>query len=198
MWSFLHEFLNLSRYLKDIHGGEMISISLNRSLTWRVVGMSLIKEFNNLRQQLDRLFDDVVREQPHLGILAKAGETPWTPAIELQETETELLLKAQLPGIKPEELDIQVSENAVFLSGEHQEEIKTEEQGIFRSEFHYGQFKRVIPLPTSIQREQVKAEMSAGLLTLTMLKASPALPNLVKVPVASADKPPAAATTAAV
>jgi HSP20 family protein len=160
--------------------------------------MSLIKEFNNLRQQLDRLFDDVVREQPHLGILAKAGETPWTPAIELQETETELLLKAQLPGIKPEELDIQVSENAVFLSGEHQEEIKTEEQGIFRSEFHYGQFKRVIPLPTSIQREQVKAEMSAGLLTLTMLKASPALPNLVKVPVASADKPPAAATTAAV
>jgi HSP20 family protein len=153
--------------------------------------MSLIKEFNNLRQQLDRLFDDVVREQPHLGILAKAGETPWSPAIELQETETALLLKAQLPGIKPEELDIQVSENAVFLSGEHQEETKTEEQGIFRSEFHYGQFKRVIPLPTSIQREQVKAEMSAGLLTLTMLKASPALPNLVKVPVAAADKPPA-------
>jgi HSP20 family protein len=160
--------------------------------------MSLIKEFNNLRQQLDRLFDDVVREQPHLGVLAKAGETPWSPAIELQETETELLLKAQLPGIKPEELDIQVSENAVFLAGEHQEATQTEEQGIFRSEFHYGQFKRVIPLPTSIQREQVKAEMSAGLLTLTMLKASPTLPNLVKVPVVVADKPPAAATTAAV
>jgi HSP20 family protein len=155
--------------------------------------MSLIKEFNNLRQQLDCLFDDIVREQPHLGILAKARETPWTPAIELQETETELLLKAQLPGIKPEELDIQVSENAVFLAGEHQAETKTDEQGIFRSEFHYGQFKRVIPLPTSIQREQVKAEMGAGLLTLTMLKASPALPNLVKVPVTVADKPPTAA-----
>jgi HSP20 family protein len=154
--------------------------------------MSLIKEFNNLRQQLDRLFDDIVREQPHFGLLAKAGEAPWTPAIELQETETELLLKAQLPGIKPEELDIQVSENAVFLSGEHQEETKTDEPGIFRSEFHYGQFKRVIPLPTSIQREQVKAEMGAGLLTLTMLKASPALPNLVKVPVTVAEKPPAA------
>jgi HSP20 family protein len=143
--------------------------------------MSLIKEFNNLRQQLDCLFDDIVREQPHLGILAKARETPWTPAIELQETETTLLLKAQLPGIKPAELDIQVSENAVFLAGEHREETKTDEQGIFRSEFHYGQFKRVIPLPTSILREQVKAEMSAGLLTLTMLKASSNLPNLVKV-----------------
>jgi HSP20 family protein len=152
--------------------------------------MSLIKEFNNLRQQMDRLFDDIAHEQPHLGILAKAGETPWTPAIELQETETELLLKAQLPGIKPEELDIQVSENAVFLSGEHQEETKTEEKGIFRSEFHYGQFKRVIPLPSTIKREQVKAEMVSGLLTLTMLKTTPALPNLVKVPLAAANQAP--------
>jgi HSP20 family protein len=158
--------------------------------------MSLLKEFNHLRQQMDRLFDDIVHEQPHLGILAKAGETPWSPAIELQETETELLLKAQLPGIKPENLDIQVSENAVFLSGEHQEESKTNEKGVFRSEFHYGQFKRVIPLPAAIKREQVKAEMVSGLLTLTMLKTTPALPNLVKVPLAAADKPPVVAVAA--
>lgn len=160
--------------------------------------MSLIKEFNNLRQQLDslseklreRLFDDIIHEQPHLGILSQAGQTPWTPAIELQETETELLLKAQLPGIEPEELDIQVSENAVFLSGEHQSQKKTDEKGGFRSEFHYGQFKRVIPLPATIQREQVKAEMRSGVLTLTMLKATPTLPNLVKVSLAAANQPP--------
>jgi HSP20 family protein len=157
--------------------------------------MSLIKEFNNLRQQMDRLFDDIVHEQPHLGIFAKTGENPWSPAIELQETETELLLKAQLPGIKPENLDIQVSENAVFLSGEHQEETKTNEKGVFRSEFHYGQFKRVIPLPAVIKREQVKAEMVSGLLTLTMIKTTPALPNLVKVPLAAADKSPVVPAT---
>jgi HSP20 family protein len=114
----------------------------------------------------------------------------------LQETETEMLLTAQLPGIKPEELDIQVSENAVFLSGEHQEEKKTDEKGVFRSEFHYGQFKRVVPLPTTIQRERVTAKMESGLLTLTMLKASPTLPNLVKVPIAAADdKPPVLSAT---
>jgi HSP20 family protein len=153
--------------------------------------MSLIKEFNNLRQQLDRLFDDLVREQPHLGILPKSGETPWSPAIELQETETDVVLKAQLPGIEPAELDVRVSENAVFLSGEYQAEKKTDEKGIFRSEFHYGQFKRVVPLPTTIQRERVTAKMESGLLTLTMLKASPALPSLVKVPIAAGgDKPP--------
>jgi HSP20 family protein len=150
--------------------------------------MSLIKEFNSLRQQIDRLFDDMVHEQPQLGIFAKNPESFWSPAIELQETETELLLKVQLPGIKPEELDIQVSENAVFLSGEHHEEKKSDEKGIFKSEFQYGQFKRVIPVHTAIQRECVKAEMVSGLLTLTMLKANPALPNLVRVPVIISDK----------
>jgi HSP20 family protein len=153
--------------------------------------MSLIKDFNSLRQQIDRLFDDVVHEQAPLGLFSKMEETPWMPAIELQETETDMILKAQLPGIKPEELDIQVSENAVFLSGEHQEQKKTDEKGIFRSEFHYGQFKRVVPLPIAIQREQVKAEMVAGLLTLTMPKATPTLPNVVKVPLMNSDKAPA-------
>jgi HSP20 family protein len=151
--------------------------------------VSLIKEFNNLRQQIDRLFDDILHEQPQLGIFSKISEPLWSPAIELQETETGLLLKAQLPGIDPEELDIQVSENAVFLAGEHREQKKTDEQGVFRSEFHYGQFKRVIPLPVTIQREQVKAEMTAGLLTLTMLKATSALPNLIKVPILNTEKP---------
>jgi HSP20 family protein len=153
--------------------------------------MSLIKDFNSLRQQIDRLFDDVVHEQAPLGLFSKMGETPWMPAIELQETEMNMILKAQLPGIEPGELDIQVSENAVFLSGEHQEQKKTDEKGIFRSEFHYGQFKRVVPLPIAIQREQVKAEMVAGLLTLTMPKATPALPNVVKVPLMNSDKAPA-------
>jgi HSP20 family protein len=152
--------------------------------------MSLIKDFNSLRQQIDRLFDDVVHDQPPLGLFSKMGETPWMPAIELQETETDMILKAQLPGIEPEELDIEVSENAVFLSGEHQEQKKTDEKGIFRSEFHYGQFKRVVPLPIAIQREQVKAEMVAGLLTLTMPKATPTLPNVVKVPLINSDKAP--------
>jgi HSP20 family protein len=142
--------------------------------------MSLSKQFNSLRQQIDVLFDNLIREQPQLNPFPSM-DTPWIPAIELQETATELCLKAQLPGIEPSELDIQVSENAVFLSGEHRECHHTDEQGSFKSEFRYGQFKRVIPLPTSIHREQVTAEMVGGLLTLTMPKATPSSPNLVKV-----------------
>jgi HSP20 family protein len=109
-------------------------------------------------------------------------DTPWIPAIELQETDTELWLKVQLPGIEPDQLEIQVSENAVFLSGEYRECHQHDKQGILRSEFHYGQFKRVVPLPIPIQQERVTAAMAGGLLTLIMPKATPAVPNLVKVP----------------
>ena len=68
---------------------SIVSMTANRVLTQREIGMSLIKEFNNLRQQMDKLFDDLAHEQPHLGIFAKAGETPWTPASELPTTEKE-------------------------------------------------------------------------------------------------------------
>lgn len=153
--------------------------------------MSLIEEFNSLRQQIDVLFENLVREQPHLSLFSSMDTAPWMPAIELQETATELCLKAQLPGIEPSELNIQVSENAVFLSGEHQDRHQTDKQGIFRSEFHYGQFKRVVPLPVPIQRELVKAEMVGGLLTLTMPKATPVVPHLVKVSLTTADQAPA-------
>jgi HSP20 family protein len=118
-------------------------------------------------------------------------DTPWMPAIELQETDTELWLKAQLPGIEPSEVEIQVSENAVFLSGEYRECHQQDKQGIFRTEFHYGQFKRVVPLPLPIQRERVTAAMAGGLLTLTMPKATTVVPNLVKVPLTASDSAPA-------
>jgi HSP20 family protein len=118
-------------------------------------------------------------------------DTPWMPAIELQETDTELWLKAQLPGIEPSEVEIQVSENAVFLSGEYRECQQQDKQGILRTEFHYGQFKRVVPLPLPIQRERVTAAMAGGLLTLTMPKATTVVPNLVKVPLTASDSAPA-------
>ncbi len=158
--------------------------------------MSLIKwqpleEFNVLRQQINRMFDDIVHEEPGMRIFPKMQETPWVPAIELQETETNLLLKAQIPGLEPERLDIQVSENAVFLTGEYQDQREMTDQGIMRSEFHYGRFTRLVPLPSAIHKEQVTAEMADGLLTLTMPKAMASLPNMVKVPLTKPDQAPA-------
>ncbi len=157
--------------------------------------MSIIKwqpleELDALRHQINRLFDNIGHEELGLGLFPKMQETHWIPAIELQETETDLVLKVQVPGIEPEKLDVQVSENAVFLTGEYQEQKKANDKGFMKSEFHYGQFKRVIPLPLAIQRDHVQAAMVDGLLTITMPKAQSAIPNVVKVPLATSDQAP--------
>lgn len=149
--------------------------------------MSLMKwqpleDLHSLRGQINRLFDDIVPEELLFDRLSPSQETPWMPAIELQETETGLVLKAHVPGIEPDQLDIQVSENAVFLAGEYPDKRKTDAQRLVRSEFHYGRFKRVIPLPANIQRGHVQAEMANGVLTLTMLRATPTVPHIVKIP----------------
>ncbi|GAP96758.1 Hsp20/alpha crystallin family protein [Leptolyngbya sp. NIES-2104] len=115
------------------------------------------REIDTLRRQFDQLFDSV-------------DTAPWTPAIELKDTGNEFVLRAQLPGIDAKDLDVQVTKDAISLSGEHHQENRSEENGFFRSEFRYGKFQRVIPLPVEVQNDQVKAEFKDGILSLTLPK----------------------------
>jgi HSP20 family protein len=163
--------------------------------------MSIIRwqpwqEMDSLRRQMDRLFDDFMPSSSTLSLLPKATEATWAPAIELQETDSEILLKAQIPGIEAKDLDIQVTQDAVSITGEKQEEAKTEEKGMFRSEFRYGQFQRLIPLPASVNNEQVKSEFKNGVLTLTLPKLAETPPKVVKVTVGSEPRVKAAPETA--
>lgn len=122
------------------------------------------REIDTLRRQFDQLFDSMT---PMVG--ESAG---WTPAVELKDAGNEFVLRAQLPGIDVKDLDVQVTKDAVALAGEHRQESKTEEGGFFRSEFHYGKFQRVIPLPVEVQNDQVKAEFKEGILSLILPKAN--------------------------
>jgi HSP20 family protein len=152
--------------------------------------MSIIRwqpwqEMDSLRRQMDRLFDDFMHTSSDLSLLPKATEATWAPAIELKETDGEILLKAQIPGIEAKDLDIQVTQDAVSITGEKQEEAKTEDKGMFRSEFRYGQFQRLIPLPASVNNEQVKSEFKNGILMLTLPKLTGTPHKVVKVNVGS-------------
>lgn len=130
-----------------------------------------MQELDVLRRQMDRLFDEFLRGDRESLSLFGNGRGEWEPAIELKETDQEILLKAEIPGVESKDLDIEVSEDAVSIAGEHREESKTEEKGMLRSEFHYGRFQRVIPLPTTVQHEGVKSTFKDGVLTLTLPKA---------------------------
>ncbi|MBW4573812.1 MAG: Hsp20/alpha crystallin family protein [Aphanothece sp. CMT-3BRIN-NPC111] len=132
------------------------------------------QELETLRRQMDQMFDDLATPDSHYS-------TNWKPAIELQDTEENLILRAEIPGVEGKDIDIHVTREAVALSGEHRYENKASERGYFRSEFRYGKFQRVISLPVAIQNDRVKAEFNNGILTLTLPKVTEARRTVVKI-----------------
>ncbi len=138
-----------------------------------------LKELDTLRKQMNRLFDEWIHSETAESLVPKMFA--WEPAIELQETDRDIILKAEVPGIEPEDLNVEVTPDAVSITGEHKQEQQTEEKGLFRSEFHYGKFQRLVPLPVSIENEKVKADFHHGVLTLTLPKVEMARRNVVKV-----------------
>ncbi|MDJ0634614.1 MAG: Hsp20/alpha crystallin family protein [Xenococcaceae cyanobacterium MO_188.B29] len=140
------------------------------------------QEMNSLQRQLNRLFDDALTPAnwDDFGNLSKI------PAAELTETDDALHLKLEVPGMEAKDLDIQVMADRVAISGERKEETKTEEKGRTRSEFRYGKFQRVIPLPARIQNTNVTAEYKDGILNLTLPKSEEEKNKVVKVNIGEA------------
>ena len=134
------------------------------------------REIATLEQQMNRLFDDAL--VPATG---RERSLVRVPAAEMEETQEAIHLKLEVPGIEAKDLDISVTQNAVSISGERKEETKTEENGVTKSEFHYGKFQRVIPLPARIQNTKVEAEYKDGILNLTLPKAEEEKNKVVKV-----------------
>jgi HSP20 family protein len=102
------------------------------------------QELETLRRQMDHLFDEMKG-------LKNTSAVSWQPAMEVQDADAHLILRAEIPGIEAKDLDVCITREVVSISGEHRYEQKTAAQGFFRSEFRYGKFGRVIPLPVAVQ-----------------------------------------------
>ena len=141
------------------------------------------KELSTIRQQMDRLFEDMlsINDRDWMGLHSMGGM--WTPAVEIKETDKELVLKAEIPGIDAQDLEVEVGEERVTISGEHKEEKSSadEDKNYFHSEFHYGKFQRVVPLPMVIKTDQIKSDFKHGVLTLTLPKLEDVPKKVVKV-----------------
>ncbi|MGB7590952.1 MAG: Hsp20/alpha crystallin family protein [Terriglobia bacterium] len=117
-----------------------------------------------------------------------SGETEvstrsWAPPVDIYETEDAIVLKAELPGIDPKDVEVRVEDNTLYLKGERNYEKDVNEQNYHRIERSYGSFARSFSLPNSISAEKVKAEYKDGLLTLTMPKREEAKPKTIKIDV---------------
>jgi HSP20 family protein len=129
-----------------------------------------------LQDQINRLFGET------LGRASEEGSiTTWAPAVDIYETEHELVVKADLPDIKPEELDIRVENNILTIRGERRFEKKVTEDKYLRVERSYGSFSRSFSLANTVNPEAIRAEYKNGVLTLTVPKREEAKPKQIKV-----------------
>ncbi len=129
-----------------------------------------------LQEQFNRVFGDVV---------GRTGEesnlTPWAPEVDIYETENELVVKADLPDVNPQDLDIRVENNILTIRGERKFDTKVNEDNYLRIERSYGSFSRSFSLTNSVESEAIKADYQNGVLTLSIPKREEAKPKQIKV-----------------
>jgi len=131
---------------------------------------------STLRDQINRLFGDVLERSAD-----ESNLTAWAPAVDIFETEHELVVKADLPDVDPKDLDIRVENNILTIRGERKFEKKVNEDQYLRVERAYGAFTRSFSLANTVNSEAIKADYQNGVLTLTIPKREEAKPKQIKV-----------------
>lgn len=130
-----------------------------------------------LESQVNRMFNELFDRSQESNL------TTWAPAVDIFENEHELVVKADLPDVKPEELDIRVENNILTIRGERKFEKKVDEKNYLRVERSYGSFARSFSLANTVNSEAIKADYKDGVLTLTIPKREEAKPKQIKVSV---------------
>ena len=137
-----------------------------------------LRELDTLQHEMNRLFDTLSPQ----GLLKEGDGWPsFMPPAEITETPEALHLKVEIPGLRAEDINVEVTRDSVSLSGERRSETRAEEKGVTRTEFRYGKFERVIPLPSKVDNTQVTADYKDGILHLTLPKAEEEKNRVVKV-----------------
>ncbi len=115
-----------------------------------------------MTEEMDRVFGDGGQERD------RGGDAFWAPAVEVSQREGNYVIRAELPGVKPEEVKLEIENDAVVLQGERKVEREEDRGGVHRTEIRYGRFYRNIPLPEGANVEQARARFDNGVLEVTV------------------------------
>ena len=131
---------------------------------------------SSLQDQINRLFSETFDRSS-----GEANLTTWAPPVDIYETEHELVVKADPPDVKPEDLDIRVENNILTIRGQRRFEKKVNEDNYLRVERAYGSFSRSFSLANTVNTEAIKADYKDGVLSLSVPKREEAKPKQIKV-----------------
>ncbi|MFN8380928.1 MAG: Hsp20/alpha crystallin family protein [Anaerolineales bacterium] len=134
------------------------------------------REMMTLREAMDRLFDDAFTRP-----LSLSGNTWSVPAVDMYQTDNEVVVKAALPGIKAEEVQINITGDVLSLKGEVKQNEEVKEKAYHIREQRWGTFERTLVLPSNVVADKAKADFENGILTITLPKAEEAKPKTITV-----------------
>ncbi len=133
-------------------------------------------EMMTLREAMDRLFDDAFTRP-----LSLASNTWSVPAVDMFQTDNEVIVKAGLPGIKAEEVQINVTGEVLTIKGEVKQKEEAKEKAYHIREQRWGAFERALVLPTEVVADKAKADFENGILTITLPKAEEVKPKSITI-----------------
>jgi len=131
------------------------------------VGWNPFRELARIENELNKLFEEVIparKEGAEIQI--------WAPRVDVYEKDNNIIVEAEIPGAKKEDIEVKIKENNVIIKGEVKKEEEKKEENYYRSERFYGKFERVIPLPAEVKAEEAKAEIQDGVLKVSIPKAT--------------------------
>jgi HSP20 family protein len=137
------------------------------------------REMMSLRQAMDRLFEDSFVRRPHWWPALAEGALPLS--LEMYQTANDVVVKAAVPGAKPEEVDISITGDTITIKGERKEEKGVKEADYFLKEHVCGSYSRMLTIPVPVQADKAEAAFENGILTLTLPKKEEAKPKQVKI-----------------
>jgi len=147
-------------------GGAIVSI-----VRWQP-----FSDMVTLRQAMDRLFEDSFVRPPRFAF-ADEGNLP----IDMYQTNDTVVIRAAVPGVKPEEVEVTITGDILTIKGETRTEEEVKKDSFFRQEISYGAFSRSVALPGSLQTDKAEATFENGVLTLTIPKAEATKPKQIKI-----------------
>ena len=130
-------------------------------------------------EHIQHQLSDVLRDVTHNGVEGRDGQ--WSPRVDIRETDDALLLEAELPGVKKEDVTLEVKDGVLALTGERRYEKEVDDEQIHRIERVYGRFSRSFSLPRNVNTEQVEAQMDDGMLRVRLSKLESAKPKTIAI-----------------
>lgn len=144
-----------------------------------IIRWNPMREFWSLQDEIQRMNEGLGKAMRRFHDY-QDGEF-WHPSIDLSETEESYNLKAELPGINPDEISIEVNDNVLTLSGERKEEKVSDKENCHVREMLYGKFSRSVSLPVPIDAEKIKAKFESGVLKVTIPKSEKVKPRKIEI-----------------